>query len=195
MQSFEEVYTLVCDELANGAKDRNHAYHLMTIATNNEARIVVHRKFDAERRTIILHTDWRSKKVQQIKANPNIEVLFYNPETKIQIRAKAFAHVHYDDELAKARWEATRDHGRKCYAGELAEGTEIEQAGDGLPEVLQHPGRPLTDEEQVRAWENFCVVVCNYSEIDFLQLDSKGHIRATLSWDDAGEMTGKWIVP
>ncbi len=195
--AFDDIYISTCSDLERAVKDRNHDYRIVNVASVNanataEVRAVVLRKFDAARRSIIFHTDIRSAKVQQIRENPQITIHAYSKSLKTQLRFKAFAHVHNMDELAGARWADTKDQGRKCYSGKLAEGTELAEAGDGLDGVQ---GRAMTDADQVRAKENFAVIVCNYSALDYLYLDSVGHIRAELEWDAQGEMAGKWLVP
>ena len=76
-----KIFTTVCELLENGAKERDHDFHIMTFCTIGkvgvEARSVVLRNFDKEKNIIRFHTDYRSPKLDDIKNNPSTLCLGY----------------------------------------------------------------------------------------------------------------------
>lgn len=52
-----------------------------------------------------LHTDLRSPKVAEIRANPAVSLLFYDVPGKRQLRAKGRGVIHNQDGLTVERWE------------------------------------------------------------------------------------------
>lgn len=188
----------VDNALSHGVKSRHSAFHLMTLATMDaghipQQRTVVLRKNDMTRRTVMFHTNIKSPKIAEIHNNPNISLLFYDPGPNVQLRFSAVAHVHHGDDLAKARWQATRPFSRKCYATLTPTSSALPEPGDGLPAAIQK--REMTAEEDACAEANFAVVVCNYHALDVVMLQSIGHRRLLFTWDKYGQRHNEWLVP
>ena len=79
----KEIFSL----LFQGAKKRKSNFHnviLNTISLDNkpEARVVVLRKFCNKELTLNIHSDQRSKKIQEIKNNNNVNLTFYDDKKK-----------------------------------------------------------------------------------------------------------------
>lgn len=180
----ERVLELIWLELLEGAQRGRHAFHTPAIATVGHlgpaVRTVVLRAVDAETRTVICHTDTRSRKVAEIQADPRVEWHFYDREAKTQLRLTGTASLHHEDPLARERWSAAPDRSRACYHA---------AAGPGQPVAV---GAPV--EELPEGFPNFVVVRSVIETIDWLLLRGRGHLRARFQWQD-GAWQGQRIAP
>lgn len=181
------------DYLEAGVSDRHHPMHLAAVATARgglpEARYVVVRHADRVDRAVHFHTDIRAPKTDDVGATPEIAILCYHRDDKVQLRMRATATRHHQDEIAKAAWEKTRLFSRECY---LTPSAPSSAAGDAEPQ--QTPGAmQLTQEQSELGYANFCVVRCVVREIDYLHLRHEGHQRLRLCWD--GDWAGEWLHP
>lgn len=145
------------------------------------ARIVVLRSADADRRELVFYTDRRSPKIAQIGANPAVGWLFYDPAGGIQIRAKALAVIHVNDEIAERAWAATPLSNRLNYCALKAPGDWIMPDEPVFPKTWK-PGSP-TLEESESGFANFAVVRTQASYFDLLRLEPGAMQRERLEWD------------
>jgi hypothetical protein len=121
-------------------------------------------------------TDKRSSKVSEIEANPNVSLLFYSKEEKIQIRLEGKAELHFEGEFFNKQWQNSRPLSRRCYLTEPAPGTNVAEPTGGIPEKYRDS---IPDEEETFPGRgNFCVVIVRISYIEWLYLHSRGHRRA-----------------
>ena len=176
----------IWQELAVGDSQRKHPYHVPAIATvsptqSARVRTVVLRASSQEGRFVQFHTDMRSPKVTEIRDNSSVAALFYNPETKFQLRISGVAVVHHEDSIADSAWEKTRLLSRRCYLS-TPPGEPLNKQNFGLPEKLT--GRQPTEKESAAARVNFGVVRITVEEIDALELHYSGHKRHLFSWDE-----------
>lgn len=177
--------------LARGAKDRRVASHTFTVATigldgTPQPRIVVNRGYDPESRSLRFHTDARSPKLDEIRADPRAAVHVYDAKAKIQLRIQALATIHSDDELRQGAWDATRDFSRICYRVVSAPGDTLED-----PTALGFTEGHSADEGA----ENFVAVTLAIQSLEWLYLAAQGHRRARFVWDDQGKTAQTWLVP
>lgn len=182
--------------LDEGVHTGRHPYHLMAVACVNEQhqpelRTVVLRKHDADARIIAFHTDIRSPKVAWLKQNPAIALLFYDTETKMQLRINGLAQVHYDDDITQTHWDQTRQSSKSCYLAEHGSSVEVKDASQCGVDSTSY--KVQSAQEEADAYQNFAVIYIDYSALDVVQLKASGHSRALLSWDDMGQMQGKWV--
>lgn len=173
-----------------GAKDRHSAFHTPTLGTitvngTPSVRTVVLRNFDAGERILRFHTDLRSRKPEEIAANPNIAFHFYDAGKKLQLRTECAARIEHQSDDAKAAWAASRVMSRACYAQKFAPGEPL--AG---PEQLTSAGA-LADEA---AFANFCIVKAQIMHLEWLYLAARGHRRAAFDWR-GGELRKMWLAP
>ena len=189
-----DIFIKVSELLDNGAKDRNHDFHIMTFCTIGklgvEARSVVLRNFDRERNIIRFHTDYRSPKLNDITNNPNTVCLVYSYKLKTQLRIKTISSIHYDDRIWNESWESTGLSSRKCYLSKYDPSCNIDEKDDGLPIELK--GKTPTLKQSEDGKKNFCVVDNKIIEIDYLYLKSSGHERMLL---DFNNNKSSWIAP
>ena len=179
-----------------GVRDSRNPFHQSTLTTMDgskpRARIVILREFSEKDRTLICHCDARGAKVSQIRNNPNVSWLFYNPKKWLQLRISGTASVHTDDNIAEAQWEKVRLPHRLNYCAETPPGTPAEKPTSGLPDFLRAKAQQLLDIPEAR--KNFAVIVCRFDEMDWLLLKLTGHIRAKFYWKD-DRMDATWVIP
>ena len=182
--------------LINGANSSKHSFHNPSIATINgsfpEIRTVVLRKVIPQEKTLIFHTDYRSPKINQIKKNNTICWLFYDAKSRIQIRLKTVATIHYQDDISLKRWNESRLESRKIYLVNPAPSTMVKSPTDGLSEHLNN--KDLTEENLTPGYENFAVVKNRVIEIDWLFLNHDGHRRAKFLLGE-NEVEKYWMIP
>lgn len=179
-----------------GVRDYRNPFHqavLTTIEDNKpHARTVILREFSEKGRTLICHCDARSSKVLEIRDNPNVSWLFYDPKRWLQLRLSGTATVHADDDIAESQWAKVSLPHRINYCAETAPGSPTEKPCSGLPEFLRDKVRQLLDVPEAR--KNFAAIVCRFDEMDWLLLKLTGHIRAKFHWKD-NRMDASWIIP
>ena len=179
--------------LARGVADRRSPFHTPTLATiglNNahpRLRTVVLRAFDPARPSLRFHTDRRSRKLAEIRSNPQVALHAYDPAAKVQIRIEGWARPHVDDAVADAAWAASRLMSRQCYGAEPGPGSAIARA-DAF--MLPEP----TEEATARGREHFCAVTVEIGALEWLYLAQAGHRRA--HFDRTGDgWFGRWLAP
>ena len=156
-------------ELVRGKVDRKHAFRyviLTTVGTDNwpNARTVVLRDVNMQKSCLIIFTDKRSPKVEEIQANNKVSLLFYNDKRKMQLRISATATLNSENLVAKKYFELIKQTDLKDYRTKAAPGKILQK---NQPEYL--------DKEM--ALNHFTVVQLSISRIDFLQLSKDGHQR------------------
>ncbi len=182
-----EIYAIAWQSLVTAVNPGQYAYHLMTLATVGtggmpQARLVVMREANPAAGTINFHTDARSPKWAELKANPSATLLWYDPATSIQLRAGGTARLHNQDELARVRWEKSRKDSRACYGGPV-----------GSSCVAEAPPIAPTDSES--GWPHFGVVVVELHELEWLHLIHTGHQRLRFGVEHGRMTSAQWLVP
>ncbi|MEM7280697.1 MAG: pyridoxamine 5'-phosphate oxidase family protein [Pseudomonadota bacterium] len=177
---------VVWDLLESGVRERRHPFHTPILGNASgdliEVRTVVLRFADAAQRALHCHTDIRSPKVEGIRENPTVSLLFYDAGTRIQLRVRASADIHQNNEIAEAGWAASTLDSRQCYRHVHGPSTPISRGGEP-PQLIESDG-----------YENFSVVRCEVQEIEWLFLRHTGHQRCRLRFD-AGDWHSQWLAP
>jgi hypothetical protein len=193
-----EILRSSWNELGRGAVDRRHGFHVPTIATlgldgTPQARAVVLRRVLPESCEILCHTDVRSGKVAEIRADPRVAWHFYDEPRKMQLRIAAFAEVVPDGPRADDAWTRSAVTSRRCYLAPRAPGEACDAPSPNLPEGVRD--RRPTEEETLPGRANFALVLTRATSIDWLHLASEGHQRARFALDAAGAWRGSWTEP
>jgi hypothetical protein len=167
--------------LSAGAAAASHPFHwpvVSTVAADGAAtgRVVVLRKFAAEAREVVFHTDVRSPKAAELRRDPWCHFLFYDPTTLLQLRLKTTATLHHADARARSEFDALPEHVRASYAVRTPPGVELPADAP-----FDYPPRPPVDE--AAAFDHFAAVVCRVTEADALELHEHGHRRVKLLWE------------
>jgi pyridoxamine 5'-phosphate oxidase len=165
-------------ELGHAAHDREHPWRVMTLATVDgdraDARSVVLRDVDTERREIVFYTDARSPKVAQIHAQPQAVLVGWWPQPGWQLRLRVTLSIETSGLEVSSRWARVKlSPSAHDYLAALPPGTPVER---------------FQPERGSR--EHFAVVTARVDEMDWLELHAEGHRRARLAGD-----ASTWLTP
>ena len=192
-----EIYTRVANLLHGGLVTARHPFHICCLSTINpegfpEARFLVLRAVNLKSKNFLFHTDLRSNKINSIKLNPNAEGVFYDKESKIQLRIPVKIEIHSQNEISLKQWSLLPKYSKLCYANHYAPGDVLQDPADNNINYSQ-----ISDKEGLleSGYINFCVLVCHFNRIEYLYLSAQGHIRALISWSDNDEMSLKYLAP
>ena len=181
------------EELHNAVENGKHEYHCFYLATVNlktpRLRTVVLRSFDKNDNSLSFHTDLRSNKIKEIKSTQNISALFYNKKRKVQIRMNGYAVLNENSNRLKNIWSTMKPESKLCYMGPFPPGETLDHFQPNLP---NHNAQNITAENNKKGYRNFCRVKIYLNELDWLQLDYRGHKRILFTFDKNSKPT--WIA-
>ncbi|MEO9463372.1 MAG: pyridoxamine 5'-phosphate oxidase family protein [Marinomonas sp.] len=193
IETLSEAIAEITRQLERGASQRKSAMHTPVVATADaDQRVMVLREFDAAKRRLRFHTDARSPKCGGIGDSAPVSVLFYDFDTKTQIRARGTGRIEHYGPVADAAWESSTTFARRCYLAEDAPGAVSQMGTSGLPEWAE--GIQPSEDQVAPARENFAVLLVTLERLDWLYLDNSGHRRAVFT-DGAEGWAGEWAVP
>ena len=177
-----KIWQNLLHELHRGALDPKHPFRYLTLATSGgqfpEVRTVVLRQLTVDFQFLVF-TDFRSSKVQELATTPQVSLLFYHPRKQLQVRIKALAAVHSQDELADSLWAPISEKRRTEYQSKLSPATRI---------LTPREGWVISEDRSF-----FSVIKFSPQSIDVLQLSREGHLR--LQYDLDSKWEGTWLVP
>ena len=192
----EKTYENIWDQLIIGKSKSKSELHQGYISTFNDSfpsvRTVVLRHVDKKNNTISFHTDIRSSKIDEIKKNNAVTMLFYDHGKKIQIKVSGKAEVNHKNDKAKIAWDNSRSFSKKCYVVEKAPGTPSDEPTSGyLPE---HENELPDDDLLQNGYNNFTLVEIQIHSIEWLYLHRQGHRRALFTSTN-GSLNKEWLTP
>ncbi|MEL6759293.1 MAG: pyridoxamine 5'-phosphate oxidase family protein [Myxococcota bacterium] len=175
----ERLLEQIWAKLSRAKVDRRAAWRTPVIATQHregpEARVVVLRDAVQTRTELAFHTDRRSPKTEQLRTDPRLQWVFWDPRTNSQLRAYATASLHFEDAVADEAWSRQHDGTRSVFSTARAPGG-----------VFRH------GEATVDPRENFVWVVTKVASFDWLWLTSPDHWRVRF---DLQTQRGQRVVP
>ncbi|MCA3629781.1 MAG: pyridoxamine 5'-phosphate oxidase family protein [Methylobacterium sp.] len=180
--------------LERGVADRRSGFHHPVISSIGldgapRSRVMILRGVDVAALSLRVHTDIRSEKIAEWRADPRVFILGYDAGQKLQIRLAGCVSLHHDDAIADAAWQSSRAMSRVCYGTAPAPGSEIAR-GDAF--ALPSPD----DAEGLEAGRaHFAAVVMRIESLESLYLAFEGHRRALFAWDAGGALTARWLAP
>ncbi|MBE7176772.1 MAG: pyridoxamine 5'-phosphate oxidase family protein [Mucilaginibacter polytrichastri] len=171
------------------------AYHTAALGTRTfsgvELRTVILRAADRNLRELWFYTDVRSPKVDQIIQQPGVSWLFYDAESKIQLRLCGEATIHHLDAQTRKIWDELPFHSRLDYLAEPGPGSKADSPLSGV----EHIDREKKDlAETGHGYANFCRVKTVVASIDQLVLNTGGHERICFEWD-GNKWQADWLIP
>jgi len=179
IQSLALVHQACWLELQQAARQRDHAFRLMGLATVDgdgaDLRTVVLRETLADERTLVFFTDGRSAKVAQLRAHPRATLMVWCARLGWQLRLRVQLAIETDGLAVSSRWARLKmKPAAQDYLSPLPPGTPVERY---LPERATR--------------EHFAVVHARVTSLDWLELHADGHRRAVFDADGQGQ----WVVP
>lgn len=167
--------------LSEGVKSYKNPFHFGTVANIQagmpELRTVILRKVLEEEKKLFFHTDIRAPKVHFIQKNPAISWLFYDENSRLQLRMQASAMVHFNNEVAKQGWAASALSSKLTYSISNAPGTKLE-APINVDINEKNPSSELID----FANSHFTVIETCIHRLDVVFLHHRGNRRVIVDY-------------
>lgn len=181
-------------QLVNGAIKSRSAFHTPCVATLNNGevsmRTVVLRKALPLLKELRFHTDTRSNKWKELQNNNSISALFYDPSSRVQIRVKGKAILHFNDEMTSEAWQKTSLSSRRCYLTEASPSSFSTIPTSGLSEEIEQENFTLAESEVVA--QHFGIVSIQVESLEWLWLNHAGHRRAFFDYLNDSY---RWMIP
>jgi hypothetical protein len=195
-KKFTEIYNSIDDDMTSAVPDYKDPFHLFYIANSSKKipniRTVVLRNFSMSKKIFEFHSDIRSPKIKQLNINPNFSALFYNPDKKIQLRFSGITKILHKDASTKKRWSKISNSSRRCYLGPFNPSSTIEDDHPNIPDKFRF-GDPKIEETE-KGFENFVIVQCQFTSIDYLSLKYSGHSRCRFDFNGKN-VSVCWLAP
>ena len=168
-------------EVRFGYLKKKHPFRYVSLASIENAaptqRTVVLRDatddFD-----LIIYSDNRSNKVQQLDKNSKASLLFYHPKKLLQIKVEGHVELVRSGKAYENYWSRVQGVSQKDYITKHAPGTPIDQ-----PDLVDYK----EDEH------HFCVLKLIPETLEYLQLSRPNHIRAR--FDESNDWEGHYLNP
>jgi len=136
------------------------------------------------------HTDTRSNKWKELQNNNSISALFYDPSSRVQIRVKGKAILHFNDEMTSEAWQKTSLSSRRCYLIDASPSSFSTIPTSGLSEEIEQENFTLAESE-VGA-QHFGIVSIQVESLEWLWLNHSGHRRAFFDYLNDSY---RWMIP
>tara|TARA_B100000287_G_scaffold7148_1_gene7008 strand:+ start:461 stop:1042 length:582 start_codon:yes stop_codon:yes gene_type:complete len=183
-----DIYSNQWEQLKLAVKDPKHNYHLFalsTIDTNSpNIRTVVLRNVNENEHLISFHTDIRSPKFTQITKNQNVSGLFYDIQSRTQIRMIGTASVCDDEKILRSLWDKLSKDSKECYMGEVAPSDPL--SGKTIINKIK-------ESKPDDGYNNFTRVTIYVSKMEVLLLHHLGHRRIEFKID-GNKLTHRWLA-
>jgi pyridoxamine 5'-phosphate oxidase len=176
-----EIETALWQELTRAVHDKHHEWRTLVLSTvgkvgdelTADARNVVLREVNVSAKQLVIYTDARASKTQQLREHPLGTVVMWSRRLGWQLRCRVRLNVEDSGLAVTSRWEALKlSPAAQDYFSPLA------------------PGVPLTGASAaaVSARHHFAVITAEVLSIDWLELHREGHRRAVI-----GEQPAAWV--
>ena len=196
-QALTDLHRVIMEQLVAAAKTADHPWHIGALSTVRgtapESRSVVLRGVHNSPLALRCHTDLRSPKTEQIESNPNIQWLFYEGSTRMQLRVKGIASIVREGTEWQAAWDRSGLPSRRCYLAPFAPSAVTPEQTPNLPDNLRY--RQPTAEESNAGQDNFGIVMSEVQSFEWLYLRHSGHVRAGFQLMANGDWTANWLAP
>ena len=162
-QILEDVWT----SLLRATVDKRHDFRRVVLATYDSAsikqRIVLLRKV-IKGKGVVVYTDARSQKVEDLNIHPEVSLLFYHTKQKIQLSCRATAE-DFKETVDISSWD---ERSLKDYTTSLTPGS---------------PLGPDVDLTYDLSNAHFKALYFRINSFDYLQLREEGHLRMLFETD------------
>jgi pyridoxamine 5'-phosphate oxidase len=145
---------------------------------------VILREANAARKLLRFNADVRTRKWQELTAQPAISLVFYDETEKTQLRIEGEATLHSKDDMAQQAWNTAQPMSRIAYGSTLGPGTEISDPANFSINA--------TNEVHDAGFDNFGTIEVHVHSIEWLYLKVRGNRRAMF---DLRANTAQWLVP
>ena len=177
----KEMHEYAWRLIIRGTFDKKSPARNPTLGTSGlfgmpELRTVVLRHADQMAAKLEVHTDFKSRKIEELKMNPKVGLHIWFPKNKLQARFKAVSEIKTGETLRK-KWDKVPYNSRISYGTLPAPGTSI-----STPFSYKKPAN----------FERFCVIEVEIEEMDLTHLGTR-HTRALFTRES--KWSGTWLAP
>ena len=194
LDSLPAIETECWQLLHDATGDRSMMTRLPVLGTidNNRCkqRTVVLRQVQRDQRSLIIHTDLRSPKIQQIEDCPSVSLLCYEPSLEVQLRLSAEVIIHTDNEIADKLWATQHEAIRHSFTARQPPGSVLSERPEDMPNDRLNV---IGNESAGR--HNFAVIECVVNSLEWLMLRPEGHLRAIFNYQNHQLTTADWLSP
>jgi hypothetical protein len=181
------------------ADDSSHPFRTPTFGTAGmdrpNLRTVVLRQADADARLLGFHSDRRTQKIGEIRANDTVMWHGWDPERSEQLRLQGTATIHTNDAFASRMWQQGTPQELWLYARPKTPGVPTDTPESGIKAGVEEKAfEDLTREDIADGRPYFAAVRTIVEEIHWLHLHPEGHYRARFKWD-GNAFDGTWVIP
>ena len=184
--NLKKTEKLIWDFFQQGVKNKSSAFHYPTIATRREKsfnlRTVILRKVIIEDHLIFFYTDYRSKKILELKNNNQLLLHVYDKKNEIQIQAEGKAKIFNKVKLNELTWNSLSNYAKQAYLTKKAPGNKI----------VDNKNLEYFNNED--GYKNFTIVKVKINKIVFLQLSKNGNKKALFKYGKKN-INYHWLVP
>ena len=192
--NLDKLYDEIVAKLIRGVLDKKSPYRYFVFSTsiknNVNSRMVVLRDFCSKKWELLLHSDCRSKKLQEIEGNRNVSLNFWDPKKSIQLRVKGKAEKI--NETNNYAWSRLNIWSKRTYLTQKKPGSVSISPISGFNEKFLKI--TPTNEEINMGFKNFCQIKVFIKKIDCLILSRFGYRRALFEIK-RDKLNKKWLVP
>lgn len=142
-----------------------------------QVRTVALRHTNRDAAVLEVFTDRLSHKIRELTQNPRASILFWHPETRVQLRLSGTVTIRQESEVAD-EWNAMPKAQHENYSHMPPPGSQIGTYDD----YAQHPNP-----------ERFAILRLDLSYIDYVCLAPDTHRRA--AFERANDWKGQWLSP
>jgi hypothetical protein len=180
LETLPAVEDAIWRELGLAVRTKGHDWRVGVLATVNEgaadARSVVLRDLELQSRTLLIYTDSRSPKTQQLQARPQGKLVLWSEALGWQLRLSVALSLETSGLRVSSRWAQLKlTPAAHDYLSPLPPGSVL-SGGTQAPERTSR--------------DHFAVVAARVDAVDWLELHREGHRRAR--FDAAGSA---WLTP
>lgn len=195
IQMPRDLFVFCRDELILGVRKSKHPFHLCTFCSVMDdrpfSRTVVSRGINHSLTECRIHSDRRSQKNHQLMSNPNVSLVYYSQQQRLQVRFEGTANILTNQAQEDHYFSTSSQHSQQCYAYPMSPGMAIQER----TKEEQYPGISFneSDTSMHEATKNFSVIYVSIQSLDALWLSKKGHVRIHGIYD-ANDWDLKFVV-
>ena len=203
LPSLQDIAARIEQELALAVRDKSHGWRLAVLASVEDglpdARTVVLREYDRERRCLLIFSDARSAKVRQVRQQERGMLVLWSAALGWQLRLQVNLQVQTSGLALSSRWARLKlSPAAQDYLSPLPPGTPLRPESDAEPGAVSGavsgvvstdlpPAAPEPDRE---SRQHFAMLEASVLSTDWLELHARGHRRARFDSEGA-----RWLTP
>ncbi len=179
----------IWDQLGAAATSRS-PFNFLQLATAGldgapQLRTIVLRRCDTIGGTLSFVTDMRSPKIREIRNDPRIALVGFDPVASVQLRLSGEAAISDDEAERLEMWQSLRERTLILFDAPHTPGTILDDNGQPL-----QAGEPSDEEPYAR----FALVTVTLNRLEWLDLSSEHHVRCAFDREGAN-WAGTWLAP